>query len=114
MLPPSSEAALRSGRDLDSEAYGPRDPLSKDPLAALDSDDLEQVLVQSSAPGAPLQQPGQVLRTEWQATEAINAARRKARAIRDARQLGKAETPEERELMLKWAQSRSSLQRPEC
>eukprot|EP00200_Dunaliella_tertiolecta_P002578 CAMPEP_0202351510 /NCGR_PEP_ID=MMETSP1126-20121109/8116_1 /ASSEMBLY_ACC=CAM_ASM_000457 /TAXON_ID=3047 /ORGANISM="Dunaliella tertiolecta, Strain CCMP1320" /LENGTH=564 /DNA_ID=CAMNT_0048943621 /DNA_START=107 /DNA_END=1800 /DNA_ORIENTATION=+ len=103
MLPPSYEAALSSGDEPDSEAYGPRDPLSKDPLVALDSDDLEQVLAQSNTPGAPLQQPGQVLRSEWQATEAINAARRRARAIRDARQLGKAETPEEQELMLKWA-----------
>eukprot|EP00983_Pelagomonas_calceolata_P074806 1152706-Pelagomonas_calceolata.AAC.1 len=44
MLPPSYEAALSSGDEPDSEAYGPRDPLSKDPLVALDSDDLEQLL----------------------------------------------------------------------
>lgn len=67
-----------------------------------------QALAQSSHNRGVLL-PGRPLGSEWQATESVNAARKAARAVRDARQLGKADTPEEQEAMLKWAQSRSSL-----
>lgn len=42
------------------------------------------------------------------AADLVNPVRRAARQLRDARQLGKAETPEEQSLVSQWAVTRLS------